>query len=56
MLIERVKMFNLLEEMTRDQKISVDAKLIIMQELRDKYDELQPPKELISLLQQASSK
>lgn len=50
MVIERLKMFELLNELTREKKISVEARLVIMQEMIDRYDELLPPKEVIRLL------
>lgn len=53
MLIERRKMFELLEELTDSKRISVETKAIIMEELINRNAELQPPKELIRLLQQS---
>lgn len=51
MFIERKKLFILLDELTKEKKISVEAKLVITKELINNYDELQPPKECIRLLQ-----
>ena len=53
MLIDRRKMFELLEELTDKNKIPVETKTVIMEELINRNAELQPPKELIRLLQQS---
>lgn len=53
MLIERRKMFELLEELTDKNKIPVETKAVIMEELINRNAELQPPKALIRLLQQS---
>lgn len=45
MLIVRIKLIDLLKEMTAEGKISLDTELVIREEILKKWKELQPERE-----------